>query len=66
MLKGFVKKVVVADRLAAPVSVVFDHPHDYKGLALILASVFFVFQRYCDFSGYTDIARGAAKVMGSI
>ena len=64
MLWGMFKKVVIADRLAIFVNQVYDHPHDYTGLWLILGTVFFAFQIYCDFSGYTDIAIGAAKVMG--
>ena len=58
------KKVVVADRLAALVNVVYDSPTEYEGLTLILATVFFAFQIYCDFSGYSDIAIGAARVLG--
>ena len=64
MLWGFFKKIVVADRLAVFVSSVYDHPQQYDGLPLIIATVFFAFQIYCDFSGYTDIAIGAARVMG--
>ncbi len=64
MLWGFFKKVVIADRLAIYVDAVYNHAHDYSGLSLILATVFFAFQIYCDFSGYTDIARGTAKIMG--
>jgi D-alanyl-lipoteichoic acid acyltransferase DltB (MBOAT superfamily) len=64
MLWGMFKKVVIADRLAAFVNQVYDKPHDYTGLWLILATVFFAFQIYCDFSGYSDIAIGAANVMG--
>jgi alginate O-acetyltransferase complex protein AlgI len=64
MLWGMFKKVVIADRLAVLVNQVYDHPRDYTGLWLILATVFFAFQIYCDFSGYSDIAIGAALVMG--
>jgi D-alanyl-lipoteichoic acid acyltransferase DltB (MBOAT superfamily) len=64
MLWGMFKKVVIADRLAVFVNQVYEHPHDYTGLWLILATVFFAFQIYCDFSGYSDIAIGAAQVMG--
>ena len=64
MLWGMFKKVVIADRLAVLVNQVYDNPHDYTGLWLILATVFFAFQIYCDFSGYSDIAIGAANVMG--
>ena len=64
MLWGFFKKVVIADRLAILVNQVFNNVHDYKGIPLIIASYFFMFQIYCDFSGYSDIAIGGAKVMG--
>ena len=64
ILWGMFKKVVVADRLAMFVDLVFTDPLSYGGLATIIASVFFVFQIYCDFSGYTDIAIGSAKVLG--
>ena len=64
MAWGFFKKIVVADRLAVAVNVVYLAPQKYSGIPLIIATYFFAFQIYCDFSGYTDIARGAAKVMG--
>lgn len=64
MLWGFFKKVVVADRLSVFTDMVYDHPNDYHGLQTILATVFFAFQIFCDFSGYSDIALGSAKVMG--
>ena len=64
ILWGMFKKVVVADRLALFVDVVYSDPHGFGGLATLIASIFFVFQIYCDFSGYTDIAIGSAKVLG--
>lgn len=64
MLWGFLKKIVIADRLSFFVSQVFNNVYDYQGISLIIATVFFAFQIYCDFSGYTDIALGAAEVMG--
>jgi D-alanyl-lipoteichoic acid acyltransferase DltB (MBOAT superfamily) len=64
MAWGMFKKVVIADRLALFVSAVYDKPSDYQGISLILATVFFAFQIYCDFSGYSDIAIGSAQVMG--
>jgi alginate O-acetyltransferase complex protein AlgI len=64
MLWGMFKKVVIADRLALYVNGVYDHPADYRGLPILLATLFFAVQIYCDFSGYSDIALGAAKVMG--
>ncbi len=64
MIWGVFKKVVVADRLAILVSTVYGSPRGYTGLPLILATLFFSFQIYCDFSGYSDIAIGAAQVLG--
>jgi alginate O-acetyltransferase complex protein AlgI len=64
MLWGFFKKIVIADRLALLVNKVYDHPANYEGFPLILATILFSFQIFCDFSGYSDIAIGAARVMG--
>ncbi len=64
MLWGFFQKVVIADRLAILVNQVYANPTEYYGLSLILATIFFAFQIYCDFSGYSDIAIGVAEVMG--
>ena len=64
MAWGYFKKVVIADRLAILVNTVYNNPTEYRGLPLIVASVFFAFQIFCDFSGYSDIAIGSAKVMG--
>ncbi len=64
MLWGFVKKVAVADRLALYVNPIYQNPASHTGIELLLATYCFAFQIYCDFSGYTDIARGAARVMG--
>lgn len=64
ILWGFFKKVVIADRLAIYVNMVYNAPQSYSGLPLIVATVFFAFQIYCDFSAYTDIAIGAARIMG--
>jgi D-alanyl-lipoteichoic acid acyltransferase DltB (MBOAT superfamily) len=61
---GMFKKVAVADNLAPYVNEVFNHPQQYEGLSLLLATVFFSFQIYYDFSGYSDIAIGSARVMG--
>jgi len=61
---GFFKKAVVADRLAGCVSVVYGAPSSYAGLPSIIATLFFAFQIYCDFSGYSDIAVGSAKLLG--
>lgn len=61
---GMFKKVVIADRLALMVNQVYESPQTYEGLPLIIATVFFAFQIFCDFSGYSDIAIGTAQVMG--
>ena len=63
MLWGFFKKVVIADRLAMVVDRTFAHTTESSSLALFTGAVFYSFQIYCDFSGYSDIALGAAKVM---
>ncbi len=64
ILWGFFKKVVIADRLAPYVNRVYDSPDKYEGFPVILAIYFFAIQIYCDFSGYTDIARGSARLLG--
>ena len=64
MLWGFFKKLVIADRLALFVNAVYNNPDHHTGTTLVVATLFFAFQIYCDFSGYSDIAIGAAKVMG--
>lgn len=64
MLWGVFKKVVVADRLALFVDNAYDYYGQQSGVALALATIFFSFQVYCDFSGYSDIALGSARVMG--
>lgn len=63
MLAGFFKKVVIADQLATYVVSVYGNPESATAPAIILATVMFTFQVYCDFSGYTDIAVGCARVM---
>ncbi len=64
MLLGFFKKIVIADRMALIVNNVYNHPSDQNGLTYLIAGVFFSMQIYFDFSGYSDIARGSARVMG--
>lgn len=64
MAWGLFKKVVIADRLAEMVDYVYNDPMPFKGFPLIIATLFFTFQIYCDFSGYSDIAIGSAQVMG--
>ena len=64
MTWGMFKKVVVADRLAIYVDSVYSDPSAHQGLPVVAATYFFAFQIYCDFSGYSDIAIGAARVLG--
>jgi D-alanyl-lipoteichoic acid acyltransferase DltB (MBOAT superfamily) len=64
MLWGYFKKIAVADNLSPFVDKIYAAPQDFTGLQLIVATYFFTLQIYCDFSGYTDIARGAARIMG--
>lgn len=61
---GLFKKVVIADRLSISVNYVYNHLHNYSGLPLIITGIFFAFQIYCDFSGYSDIAIGSGHVLG--
>ncbi len=64
MLWGLFKKVVIADHLAVYVGQVYGQLETYRGFPLIFAAVFYTLQIYCDFSGYTDMARGSARIMG--
>ena len=64
MLWGFFKKIVVADQLSLYVEAVFDAPVPLKGIPVLMAFFLFTIQIYCDFSGYCDIAIGAARVLG--
>lgn len=61
---GFFKKIVIADRLAVISNKVFENPTHYNNGLLIIGVLCFSFQIYCDFSAYSDIAIGCAKVMG--
>ena len=64
MAIGLFMKVVIADRLARYVNVVYPNPTNFQGLTLVVATVFFAFQIYCDFAGYSMVAIGSAEVMG--
>lgn len=64
ILLGFFKKIVIADSLAILVDAVYNNPDNYTGFPMIVATVFFAFQIYCDFSGYSDIAIGLANILG--
>ncbi len=64
MAWGFFKKLVIADRLALYVDRAYSDPASFAGMPLLLAAYFFTIQIYCDFSGYSDIAIGSAKILG--
>jgi len=64
ILWGMFKKLVIADRLAIYVNAVFNNQAEHNGSTLIVATLFFTFQVYCDFSAYSDIAIGSARMMG--
>jgi alginate O-acetyltransferase complex protein AlgI len=64
ILWGLFKKVVIADNCAEFANIIFSNSADYSGSTLILGALFFTFQIYCDFSGYSDIAIGTARLFG--
>ena len=64
MIWGLFQKIAVADRVAVIVNEVYDHYSAYTGAHVALATLLFSVQIFCDFSGYSDIAKGAAQVMG--
>lgn len=64
MIWGLFKKVVIADNLSGMVNLAYTQPEEHTGMTLLLTTYFFAFQIYCDFSGYSDMAIGAARVMG--
>ena len=64
ILWGAFQKVVIADRSASVVNLIYKTPASYEGLPLVIATVMFAFQIYCDFAGYSNMAIGAARVMG--
>ncbi len=64
MMWGYFLKLVIADRCALLVNIVYGDYNSYYGLQLIIANILFAFQIYCDFMGYSVIAKGAARVMG--
>ncbi len=61
---GFFKKLVVADQLAPLVNHVYGNVHKFEGVPLIVATIAYSFQIYCDFSGYSDIAIGLSRILG--
>jgi len=64
ILWGLFKKMVIADNCAEIANKIFDHSTPYNGSALAIGAIFFSFQIYGDFSGYTDIALGTARLLG--
>ncbi|WP_026209866.1 MBOAT family O-acyltransferase [Cytophaga aurantiaca] len=64
ILWGLFKKIVIADNCAEYANTIFNHSSDYSGSTLVLGALFFTFQIYCDFSGYSDIALGVARLFG--
>lgn len=64
MAVGYFKKLVIAELLAPSINSIYDNPADYTGLVFPVATIMFTIQIYCDFSGYTDIAIGCAKLFG--
>lgn len=64
LIWGFFQKLVIADRVAIYVNSVYNHVDRHSGITLLTCSVLYVFQVYADFSGYTDIARGLARMLG--
>lgn len=64
ILWGLFKKMVIADNCAKYANMIFDNPTNYSGSTLLLGAIFFAFQIYGDFSGYSDIAIGTARLFG--
>lgn len=64
ILWGLFKKVVIADNCAEYANLIFNHSSNYSGSTLVLGALLFTFQIYCDFSGYSDIAIGTARLLG--
>lgn len=64
ILTGLIKKLLIADRLAVLVNLVYQNVEEYSSPAYVVATVCFAFQIYCDFSGYSDIAVGSAGLLG--
>lgn len=64
MIWGFFMKVVIADRLSLIVNAAYNNADSHNGTTLMIATIFFAFQIYCDFAGYSNIAIGASRIMG--
>lgn len=64
ILWGLFKKIVIADNCAEYANIIFNNSEEYSGSTLLLGAIFFSFQIYCDFSGYSDIAIGTSRLFG--
>jgi D-alanyl-lipoteichoic acid acyltransferase DltB (MBOAT superfamily) len=64
MIWGLFKKIVIADRLAIIVDPIYNAPSDFNGPLYVFATICFAIQIYCDFSGYSDMAIGSARILG--
>ena len=64
ILWGLFKKIVIADNCAEYANIIFNNSSEYSGSTLFLGAIFFAFQIYCDFSGYSDIAIGTSRLFG--
>lgn len=64
ILWGLFKKIVIADNCAQYANIIFNNSSEYSGSTLVIGALFFTFQIYCDFSGYSDIAIGTSKLFG--
>lgn len=64
LIWGLFQKLMIADRIAVPVNAVYGQFDAFGGVEILLVTILYAFQIYCDFAGYTDIARGAARILG--
>ena len=64
MLWGYFQKVVIADRIAVIVNAVYDNDAAFTGIYIVVATVLYAFQIYCDFAGYSNLAIGASGILG--
>ena len=64
MLWGYFQKVIIADRIAVIVSAIYDNDEKYTGIYVLMATVLYAFQIYCDFAGYSNLAIGASGILG--
>ncbi|MBP2172660.1 MBOAT family O-acyltransferase [Methanococcus voltae] len=64
ILWGFFLKLVIADNVAPVVNAIYNNVHGYTGIPLIMATIFFAYQIFCDFAGYSYIAIGSARILG--